>query len=320
MTQSLFSSFNQEYGIVFAVFAPCSAIINGLLVVSFIATKQVNLNSSNFLIFWMSIVDFINGSIGFSLLAAAQLEPGFDKATPSTIVYFLGQWSGIITLLIAIDRYLHINPNINERSYRAEKVFKKPWLYCLIFAAAVFSIVVSTSSLYLKTLGIIYRAAAQITIALIVFMVMLSVTCLYIKALVRIRKFTNQNPIHSGYSNNPVNQRPPKYVEELFKTVLLLVIAAVLAYTPFCVIGIVISGYQLAKIRAIPSSLVEAYNIAIVLFFTTYMTNGMIVLYRNKAARNWLQGKLSLLCKTGKKRNESYELGIVNPHLSNIAV
>eukprot|EP00794_Sanderia_malayensis_P010732 gene10732-11881_t len=127
---------------------------------------------------------------------------------------------------------------------------------------------------------------------------------LYIKAYIRIRKFVSENPVHrdrEAGSNDPSTARQqPRYVRELFKTILLLIIALVASYLPFTVAAQIRSGYRLAN-RTPPGIMLYVYDATVFILFTVHATNSMIVLYRNRLARDWLAAKL-LWCSCQKRR------------------
>ena len=123
-------------GATYAVLSPLIIILNALVMASFIATKQVYLNTTNLLTMCLCLSDLFNGAVTLSLLAYALLHyPSTNNCSAVMIGQiastFFPVLSAIITLLIAIDRYLNMNPKLDRHS-RCYRLFQRPYIYCLL--------------------------------------------------------------------------------------------------------------------------------------------------------------------------------------------
>ncbi len=133
------------------LFTVASTIMNILLILSFIGTKQIKKNTTNFLIFIMSINDLLLSCVVLPLMVVVLHY--FEKSTkcnslPQDIMFvisLLAMHSFVLTEEIALDRYLHMDPNVLTTSKwknRFRKSFKRPQIYFMLlfnFLIAVLS-------------------------------------------------------------------------------------------------------------------------------------------------------------------------------------
>ena len=102
--------------------------INIVLIVSFFATKQSMKNTSNLLIVCLSISDCLIGAIVMPMLMMESLW--FDSERFCSIIrlslplrhLFCGM-SFAMMMLLAIDRYIHMNPNVLENESKFAKLY-----------------------------------------------------------------------------------------------------------------------------------------------------------------------------------------------------
>ena len=133
---------------VYAIYCPVIITINIVLIVSFFATKQSMKNTSNLLIVCLSISDSLIGAVVIPVLIIKLLW--FDTEKHCSIVpvffsldYLFGGISLTMTMLLAIDRYNHMKPNVLENESKLDKLFKRPRIYFLIFVCIAFFIAIS---------------------------------------------------------------------------------------------------------------------------------------------------------------------------------
>eukprot|EP00794_Sanderia_malayensis_P015218 gene15218-16791_t len=305
------------FGVALATLAPVTVIINSTLIASFIATKQINLNTTNFLIFITSIVDLVQGAVGLPLISATALDVSSKTVRDKTstikiepwqisgmvISFTLAHLTDLLTVLIAFDRYVHMNPDLGRTAPRLEKWLQKPHLYYLIAATGVFAILFTSVNLSFPVGDRISYAAVAIAGSQTLYLVLIVTTCLYARLYWRIRKYVNKSPLYKTASttmeqdakNQTGKEEIPAYVHELFKTVLLIIVAFLVVYFPLCVVGPVIFAYQVSKVTP-PTSLAMAFNVATVLSCTVFSVNASIVLYRNETARKWLFKQVANIC------------------------
>ena len=141
------------YAAILVILSFIAIILNLTLIVSFIATRQVTKNTSNILIFALSLSDLATGVVSMPLVASILLDKkAVDLCIKSKVFIILsgnGQYSVLLTVLLAVDRYLHMNPNIQNRPSLMRKILKKPNIYYSMTSLFIFS--------NLPTLGIAFE-------------------------------------------------------------------------------------------------------------------------------------------------------------------
>ncbi len=117
--------------VIYGIYCPVIITIKVVLIVSFFATTQCMKNTSNLIIVCLSISDCLTGEIVLPLMAIESLW--FDSERHCSIVkvslplqYLFAGISLSMTMLLAIDRYININPNLLENEFKIEKIFKRP--------------------------------------------------------------------------------------------------------------------------------------------------------------------------------------------------
>ena len=109
---------------ILAAYSVISAITNALLISAFLATKQAIVNTSNLLIFCISVFDLISSLLG---IPAALIHWNLSFIIlGATLPITTG-----LTVLLALDRFLHMNPNLHQETM-VRKMFKRPFVFILI--------------------------------------------------------------------------------------------------------------------------------------------------------------------------------------------
>ncbi len=287
----------QAVGVISLIYAPVITIANILLVVSFIATKQTLKQASNFLIVCISVSDALFGAILMPLV-------GFINAwyqTPKNcLLYHIAYTSQIffcgvsiqMTTLLALDRYLHMNPDFQASSSRFSKLFKRPYIYGtvtlvylltgLIILCIHFTPRSSMTSAYINMFFVFF-----------IFFYTTFVVVIYIRGYMRIRRYVDENPVYARREDSGPSERP-EYLKQLFKTVLILLITMFVAWMPIFalpILNIIHSFTNYIDYDAIFFLSETAY-----LFFDLNAAiNALIIFYRNKKSREWL-GKCFRWC------------------------
>ena len=153
--QGLPSSVNIGMAVYMTISIPITILINSLLIKAFIATKQVWLNTTNFLIVCSSISDILSALIPMVLKAVWFYNPHaeygciYENSTVSLAAFLYG-CSSTLTVLIAVDRYLHMNPDIEKNapscsSYLTDRIFmllllSSCCLQCQVLFSSLFSV------------------------------------------------------------------------------------------------------------------------------------------------------------------------------------
>ena len=294
--QSSFPLISTITGAAYAVLSPFAFCLNALLMASFIATKQVYLNTTNFLIMCLCLSDLLNGALTLPLLAYGLLN---DPSTNNCSAVMFGQvagiflpfLSGIITLLIAIDRYLNMNPNLDRRS-RCYKVFQIPYVYFLLAFLAISALPISLFIRFMFYIKVVEsRHLALATLGSVLFLALGTsfISALYIKGYLRIRKFTEASPIYRERNGKAVR---PKYVRNLYRSVFVLVILMWLIYVPMCATYIVISAYTFTGVPVEHFAVYLCYIIVGLLMFLNCVINSCVIFWFNKTAKQWVLSKI----------------------------
>ena len=294
--QSSFPLISTIIGTAYAVLSPLTLGLNAVLIASFIATKQIYLNTTNFLIICLCLSDLLNGVVTLPLLAYAVLS---DTGANNCSAVMIGQiasvffpvLSGNITLLIAVDRYLNMNPNLERRS-RCYKVFRRPCIYWLLafLTISVLSLSIALRFMfYMKLVKTWQIALASLGSVIFLIPAMSVIAALYVKGYLRIRRFTEASPIYRERNGKAVR---PQYVRSLYRSVLVLVILMLLIYVPICVTQVTISVYTFTG-RSVEHFVVYlCYCIVGLLMFLNCAINSLVILWFNKTAKQWVLSKL----------------------------
>ncbi len=311
---------------IYAIYCPVIITVNIVLIVSFFATKQSMKNTSNLLIVCLSISDSLIGAIVMPMLFLGSLWFNSPKLCPTLRIsiplqYFFCGMSFTMTMLLAIDRYIHMKPNVVENESKIAKLFKVPIVYILIFACLSFCASISLSLHFLMKTNPQILAYFTALFTLILLLMMPIFVAIYSCGYLRIRRFVAENQAYQNRREANSNESP-EYLKELFKTVLLLVIATVVTYLPFLALNLSTTILSFANKSYIINSnvfLIIAHT-AIGFIFANSFANALIILFRNKKSRKWLKERLHSCCKQKKKEEEQsspeviVNIGIVDIH------
>ncbi len=239
------SSGYKLFGVIQLIYCPVITAVNVLLIVSLYATKQSFRCPSNFLILCLTLSDGLTGAMLMPL--AGYLNIFIDSksfcATQTasyTLRIFLAGTSQCMTMLLAVDRYLHMNPNFHRSPPRLAKFFQPPRIYFLAFTCC-FAVAGVSIRFYISTLS-----RRQSFFSFATFLSIFSTTILvlfmmiYIRGYLQVRRSVAENPIYTSREYSNSNERP-EYLTRLFKTVLLLPIAILVSWFPNLILKILIT-------------------------------------------------------------------------------
>ena len=295
--QSSFPLVSTITGIVLALLSPLTVCLNALLMASFIATKQVYINATNFLMMCLCLSDLLNGAVALPLLAYAVLHNHSTNNCSTVMIAQIASFlfpvlSGIITLLIAIDRYLNMNPNLDRRS-RCYKLFQRPYLYRLLTFLSISILVLSLAGrlmlYYVKTVEPKHLAMISLGSVVLLAIAVYAIAALYIKGYIRIRKFTEASPLYTERNGKAVR---PQYVRSLYRSVLVLVIIMLLIYVPICLTHTAVSVYTFTASHIEHFVVILCYNIIGLLMYLNCIVNSLVILWFNKVAKQWVLNKM----------------------------
>ena len=188
-------------GLSCAILSPMTVCFNALLMVSLIATKQIYINTTNFLIMCLCLSDFLNGAVPMPLLASVNLNNDDTRRcigcqTAQVTTGCFGFASATITVLIAIDRYLNMNPNLERRS-RFYKVFQAPYIYYTLAFLTTSMLGLSIANTFIANVKTSNNFGMLIIFNVILLTIAVCVVAsLYVKGYIQIRKFTEASAIY----------------------------------------------------------------------------------------------------------------------------
>ena len=293
--RSLPSTVHVPLGITIALLSVISVFFNTSLIASFIATKQSFLNTSNFLVVCLSFAEFVGASIPMPMLAFflcdVKVKYGclYENLTLCAMVslYCISQ---LLTTIMAIDRYMHMNPNFGQVS-RFAKIFDRPYVYVLVLIAIAFS--VCNGSLYIisKDMAPDAFAVTNLSFMSFAFAFQLVVTALYIRGYRRIRRFTRNNQVHKNDSGSPVR---PAYLNNLFRSVLMLITVSLLSQVPIHAANMAFSILVLKQATQDAVGLLTYLFISFIGIYINSVANCLIIFYHNDEAKDWVVRRLCI--------------------------
>eukprot|EP00112_Aurelia_sp_Birch-Aquarium-sp1_P009737 Seg2116.5 transcript_id=Seg2116.5/GoldUCD/mRNA.D3Y31 product="hypothetical protein" protein_id=Seg2116.5/GoldUCD/D3Y31 len=200
--------------------------------------------------------------------------------------------SEAFTVLLAMDRYMHMNPNMNKES-KLRKIFTKPYLYFVLFlgftqppcgAVIIYYMYVPEN---VFSMGILYLYGNLFNIFAITF-----IAGMYGKGYTRVRRFADDNPV---YRNENGTTNRPEYVRKLFKSVLILTVAMFFTYLPVT-IGNTVLGVFMIQGKFLPAQLILYIDFSYAFVFANCTMNCIVVFHHNDVARQWIKGKVLTKC------------------------
>ena len=279
------------YAILLSILSPIIIILNLSLIVSFIATRQVTQNASNILICAISVLDLATGSVAMPLTAKVLLHLNEDDTCANSRVLIIfsscGQASMILTAFLALDRYLHMNPNIQNHPPRIKKILKPPNIYYVLAIVFISTNALSFTLAFQLNQQLTSSISSASTILLSIQLIFTSF--LYTRGYLRIRTFADNNPVY----NEPMGSTPD-YVRKLYKTVLVIVVLALIQHVPYCVAAIMAALHNnLEELSSHPVFTYFFYFASLSAYAGSF-TNCMAILHFNIRAKNWILQILGL--------------------------
>ena len=133
----------------------------------------------------------------------------------------------------------------------------------------------------------------DINLLILIFNITLltSLVGLYFKGYLRIRNYTAENPVYANQSTTS-SSSGPRYLQHLYKTVMILIVTSVITYIPLCLASIVLAVLQFVDKGKLTHGFFEFYITTILLLFSKCITNTMVIFLRNKKAKEWIIGKI----------------------------
>lgn len=222
---------------------------------------------------------------------------------------YFGFASATITVLIAIDRYLNMNPNLERRS-KFYKVFQAPYIYYLLALLTTSMLALSLANTFITDETTSNNFGLMIIVNIILLTIGVCVVAtLYIKGYLRIRKFTEASPIYRERNGNATR---PQYVRNLYRSVLVLVVLMTLTYVPLCVATMVVMIYVFIGSENENRVAYSVYILSVLPLYLNCVVNALVILWFNKVAKRWVLRKIRFCSSEGTREtsNISNDVGI----------
>ena len=302
---SLPTTINTSVAVVYLLMAVTTIAVNLLLIAAMISTKQAFTNTSSKIIMFMSFADTLNGALSFPLLAAVRLWYYKDcvvKTASEFAMTFLGYLSSMAIILLAVDRYLHIQATVPVRESFIRKLFKGRRLVIPLLSITLFSISMSILFWLFSNTGYAGKFSIGVVVIILKITSICTITIFYLKGYKKVQRFVKTNPIYNrGIENVDLSvanrhntrsestRKEPGYLRNLYKTVALLVATLMVTYIPHFVtqstrVILLLMGKHC-------EGLLIATEVLNLLLLLNSITNSFIIFKMNKKARSWVLKK-----------------------------
>ncbi len=273
-------------GIIFLILSLLTTATNTLLIASLIATKQCTINTTNFLITCLSTSFLLIGIILMPIYSIQYIwhDLETDNLTMASAVLTAG-FSGInlsLILLIAVDRYLHMDPDFHQNSTRLKKCFERPQIYVVVTISIGISSLLACAQFLLNAKGIYNLVYTILTI-----ITLCTSVAVYIRGYNRIRHHIAGNPVYADRTEEP------EYIKQLYKTVLILLVTLMISLLPISIAICITAANQI--ISGSEGQTNELYifgTLSYYLYHSYSVANPLIVCYRNTKCRKWIVDRM----------------------------
>ncbi len=280
---SLSASQSLTISISLSLMSPTIIIINILLIMALLKTKQIKNDSQRFILI-LGISDFIVGALSVPLLLGVfnvHQSCAYEKVS-LFVGHFNTRLTAYIIFLIGIDRYFNINPNMQSRSTLGKKIESKTG--CKILIATV--IVISTIQASIQIIDFENRSLPSNLSSGFDFIVYLTYFIIYIRLFMKIRKFTRSNSLHQGAGNT--TEYRPRYIKNLVKTVLYLLVTVGLCYLPYVMVKFTIMYRKYQLKEPISQNLRFIHYLSFQPILANSFFNTVIILDRNSVLKQYI--------------------------------
>ena len=295
---------NTALGTSFVVITPFTIFFNITLIVALIKTNQLN-RKSNYLIMILSISDLLIGAVCMPLTIILFINYPFKRQCnveriEQAVKIFSWYLSLYMTLTIAIDRYVNVNPNIRNLNNPLRRLFSTSKIWILIFISLILAAVttgVITYTLFTNH----YRVALMVTMNFDLFL-LLAIFILYLRFYYKIWTFTRKSEVYSKGANTNGNKGRAEYIGKLGLTVFFILIAIIITVAPYTII----LTYQVVIWETTLND-AKSYVIASILLYFNSALNSVIFITRNVKLRRYV---LSCFCMGQICNGESAEVTV----------
>ena len=289
----LHPSYNIVILTVFVPLALVTVISNFILTISLIRTKQLR-KTSIYLIITMSASDCLTGCIPAPLAIALYTKYRGLKACPLelTTQFFVTLFKMVsisMIVLLAIDRYLSIDPNLKYFNNRIKRYFSHPKVK-IIIAAAIFGSLITASAITAASMTSSFLHFASGLIAVCLILVTIP-TFLYTYAYLKIKRYVKDSDIYNGNEYSSTVNRL-KFFDKFGKTVFLLLLSLSVFYSPQLIFGVYISINLRCDLSKMSQIQLFIFDLTVVIAYLNSAISALIIIYRNTNVKGYILGKV----------------------------
>ena len=282
------------FQIAFISLAPVTVITNGIVIYRIAKSKQYR-NVSNFLIFVMSIADFLVGVVTLPCVYAlystySKLRFCMLELAAQFISASLVDVSIAMIMFIAIERLIHQKFKSSSGATFSNRT-AHCCVLCTILAALTLCSIMAMSSTYnsLRVVNLVF----SIIVTAIITVVFVS----YVLTYLQISRFVRASMVRKG-ENQPTQRsaerRVPVYLRHLGKTAFLIILGVIFCYLPFVILMFVSMFTDsvedcVKECNIFRHQLRLAFCASYVLIYSNSSLNALIILIRNRSIARYVQ-------------------------------
>ncbi len=182
------------------------------------------------------------------------------------------------------------------------KLFKRPGIFGLISTILLFSAGLSIELHFSMTKGRDQLMRSFLIGAILTLTGMMLIMALYTRGYLRLRRYVADNQVHANR-----REESPEYLNKLFKTVLILLIAMIISSSPVLFTTSYLAIAHFTNSSFPPPGSAFLYDNTPFLIYTNGVTNAVIIFYRNKKSWDWFMRnirKCCCCCKQGSQEEQ----------------
>eukprot|EP00794_Sanderia_malayensis_P009261 gene9261-10239_t len=280
----LSSKQSMTIGILLSVLSPTTAITNIVLCLALVKTKQIKNHSQRFIII-LGISDFCVGAISMPMLAVVFTVYRTERVCAyEKVSLFFGHFNTRLTayviFLIGIDRYFNINPKLQSKS-RLNRLVESETGYRVLITAVIVICAIQGS---MTVIDFEDRRLPDNLSSVLDLGVYTTYLFIYTRLYFKVRRFSKSNSTHTAQQNHI----RPRYIKNLVKTVLYLLVSVGLCYSPYVVMRLVLMYKTYREKGEISPNLRFLHYLAFQPIIANSLFNAMIILNRNSVLKRFI--------------------------------
>ena len=272
--------------------SPMTCIVNVLLCYALVKTKQMKQKSQRF-IFILGISDLCVGTISIPLLVVTfsyfhiQPECWYERFS-LFISHFNTRMTAYVVFMIGIDRYFNITTDL-----RSQNTFGK-YIGSDIGHRVLLAIVTTTCAIQAAVAIIDFenRSLPNSISSAFDAIIYFTYLFLYIRLFYKIRKFSRNNSLHLTAAGDSSAAIRPKYVRNLIKTVIYLLLTVGFCYLPYVVVKFITTYVKYRLNKTVSQTLRFVHYLSFLPIVFNSFLNTVIILNRNSVLKKYLLAKI----------------------------